>query len=124
MKKQKIKPYHRCLRCGSPCIYSGRGPYPKYCIICRRRRDYEYTHKSMIKKQRRINEIAKRIDKYIDYPMQYDDYGVPYIDQTHANWDNFIRDGICIKFLGSVSEWDLDQRIFRLLQQVKKENKK
>lgn len=114
MLKKKIKPYRRCERCGSPIIYGGRGPYPKYCNICKRRRCRERNIKWIIKKRDQEKRIFKNINKYIDYPKRYDGFGNAYIDETHTNWDTFIQDGICIKRLGTVSEWDLDKREYEL----------
>ena len=114
MIKQKIfTSRKRCVRCGSPIIYGGRGPYPKYCSICKKKRKSEIDSNFFKKKQQRINKIAKEIDKY---PMRYDDYGAPYIDQTHAGFDSIINDKIFIKFLGSseTTKWALDQREYQL----------
>ncbi len=109
----KLKPYKRCRRCGSPIVYGGRGPYPIYCDLCGKRRHYERTHKFTLEKQRKEKGLMDNLYKYVDYPTQYDDCGA-FVDQTHANWDTFISGGVCIKYLGTVSEWDLDKREYEL----------
>jgi len=117
-----IRAYKRCLRCGSPLPHKTKKRYCGLCIVTRiRESDRKYKAK-MKKRNIEIGNYLKTLGKEYAY-KKYDDQNEYCIDETHANWDTWIDPvrKINVKYLGTVSEWDLKKRIWKLKKQIQEQ---
>jgi len=110
----QIRAHRRCVRCGSPIP-----PSLIHCELCKKSIKLSYDREYRRKQREKKKEIMAAINDYTRNEYNYiDDDGYTCIDETHNGWDSFGK----IKFLGTVSEWDLDRRIWKLKQKLKNDD--